>query len=68
MPDAMIVSTTRTPIGRAYKGVSNAAHAIKEAVSRPVSDSAEIEDVLLVVSVSGAKCGGGSKAKLFEEP
>ena len=54
MRDAVIISTARTPIGRAYKGVFNAtpsptlaAHAIRAAVERSRIDPAEIEDVVL---------------------
>jgi acetyl-CoA C-acetyltransferase len=54
MRDAVIVSTARTPIGRAYKGVFNttraptlAAHAIRAAVSRSGVDPGEIDDVLI---------------------
>ncbi|MCY7398023.1 MAG: acetyl-CoA C-acyltransferase, partial [Sphingomonas bacterium] len=49
--DALIVSTARTPIGKAYKGAFNATpsptlagHAIKAAVERAGIDPAEIED------------------------
>lgn len=52
--DAVIVSTARTPIGRAYRGAFNAtpaptlaAHAIRVAVQRAGVDPREIEDVLL---------------------
>ena len=58
MRDAVIVSTARTPIGRAYKGAFNAtpaptlaAHAIREAVARAGVDPAEIDDVLLGASL-----------------
>lgn len=58
MRGAVIVSTARTPIGRAYKGGFNAmpaptlaAHAIKAAVSRARIDPAEIDDVLLGASL-----------------
>ncbi len=54
MTDAVIVSTARTPIGRAYKGAFNntksptlAAHAIRHAVERSGVDGAEIDDVVL---------------------
>lgn len=54
MRDAVIISTARTPIGRAYKGAFNAtpsptlaAHAIRAAVERSRIDPAEIEDVVL---------------------
>ena len=52
--DAVIVSTARTPIGRAYKGAFNAtpsptlaAHAIRAAVERAGIDPAEIDDVII---------------------
>ena len=52
--DAVIVSTARTPIGRAYRGAFNAtpsptlaAHAIRAAVERAGVDPAEIEDVII---------------------
>src|SRR5918997_3939619 len=52
--DAVIVSTARTPIGRAYRGAFNAtpsptlaAHAIREVVSRAKLDPAEIDDVIM---------------------
>jgi len=54
MTDAVIVSTARTPIGRAYRGAFNhtksptlAAHAIRHAVTRSGVDGAEIDDVVL---------------------
>ena len=53
MRDALIVSTARTPIGRAYRGAFNnlpsptlAGHAIKAAVERAGIDGAEVEDVI----------------------
>ncbi len=53
MRSAVIVSTARTPIGRAYRGAFNAvpgptlgAHAIKAAVERAGLDPAEIDDVV----------------------
>ena len=52
MRDAVIVSTARTPIGRAYRGAFNAtpaptlaAHAIRAPVERAGIDPAEVEDV-----------------------
>ena len=54
MRDAVIVSTARTPIGRAYRGAFNdmraptlAAHAIRAAVERSDVDPAEVDDVIL---------------------
>jgi len=54
MREAVIVSTARTPIGKAFRGAFNnthgaamAGHAIKHAVDRAGIDPAEIEDVIL---------------------
>jgi acetyl-CoA acetyltransferase family protein len=62
MREAVIVSTARTPIGRAYRGAFNnvkspglLGHAITHAVSRSCVDPAEIEDV-----VAGCVLGAGT--------
>ncbi|MBB3763382.1 acetyl-CoA C-acyltransferase [Sphingomicrobium lutaoense] len=62
--DAVIVSTARTPIGKAYKGAFNAtlgptlgSHAVKEAVRRAGVDGGEVEDCLM-----GAALQQGSQA------
>ena len=54
MRSAVIVSTARTPIGRAYRGAFNdtqsqalAGHAIAEAVKRAKVNPAEIDDVIM---------------------
>ncbi|WP_294196157.1 acetyl-CoA C-acyltransferase [uncultured Sphingomonas sp.] len=54
MRSAVIVSTARTPIGRAYRGAFNnlpsptlASHAIRAAVERAGIDGAEVDDVVL---------------------
>ncbi|MDH7638315.1 acetyl-CoA C-acyltransferase [Sphingomonas oryzagri] len=54
MRDAVIVSTARTPIGRAYRGAFNAtpsptlaAHAIRAAVERAGVDPAEVDDCII---------------------
>lgn len=54
MKEAVIVSTARTPIGKAYRGAFNdtqaqelAAHAISHAVQRSGIDPAEVDDVIL---------------------
>jgi acetyl-CoA C-acetyltransferase len=54
MRSAVIVSTARTPIGRAYRGAFNdtqaqalAGHAIAEAVKRAGVDPGEIDDVII---------------------
>ena len=50
----MIVSTARTPIGKAYRGALNntegptlPGHAISEAVTRAKIEPAEVEDVVM---------------------
>src|ERR1044071_6549108 len=52
--EAVIVSTARTPTGKAYRGAFNAtpsptlaAHAIRAAVERAKVDPAEIDDVII---------------------
>jgi acetyl-CoA C-acetyltransferase len=54
MKEAVIVSTARTPIGRAYRGAFNdtagqnlAAHAIRHAIERAGIAAGEVEDVVL---------------------
>ena len=54
MRQAVIVSTARTPIGRAYRGAFNAtpaptlaSHAIRAAVERAGVDPAEIQDLIM---------------------
>ncbi|GHF33395.1 acetyl-CoA C-acetyltransferase [Deinococcus metalli] len=54
MPEAVIVSTARTPIGKAYRGFLNdthgsdlGAHAVTHAVQRAGVDPAEVEDVIM---------------------
>ena len=54
MNDAVIVSTARTPIGKAYRGSLNdtqaqelAAHAITHAVKRAGAEPGQIEDVVM---------------------
>ncbi len=54
MREAVIVSTARTPIGKAYRGAFNntpsptlAGHAIKHAVERAKIDGGEIDDVII---------------------
>ena len=64
MSDAVIVSTARTPMGRAYKGAFNnleaptmAGHALAEAVKRAGVEPTEVEDVVM-----GAALQEGSQA------
>jgi acetyl-CoA C-acetyltransferase len=54
MREAVIVSTARSPIGKAYRGAFNdtdpavlSGHAVREAVRRAGVDGAEIEDLIL---------------------
>jgi acetyl-CoA C-acetyltransferase len=54
MREAVIVSTARTPIGKAYRGAFNdtqhqalGGHAIKHAVKRAKLDGGEIDDVIM---------------------
>ncbi len=54
MREAVIVSTARTPIGKAYRGAFNnteaptlGGHAVKHAVLRAGLDPAEVEDVMM---------------------
>lgn len=54
MREAVIVSTARTPIGKAYRGAFNnteaptlGAHAVKHAVERAGLEPAEVEDVMM---------------------
>ena len=65
MREAVIVSTARTPIGKAYRGAYNntqgqelAAHAIANAVKRAGIDPAEVEDVLLGCALQQGSTGG----------
>src|SRR5690625_6660588 len=54
MREAVIVSTARTPIGKAYRGAFNdtqaqelAGHVIKHAVERAGVEGGQVEDVIL---------------------
>jgi acetyl-CoA C-acetyltransferase len=65
MREAVIVSTARTPIGKAYRGAFNntqgqelAGHAIAEAVRRAGLEGAEIEDVILGCALQQGSTGG----------
>ncbi len=58
MREAVIVSTARTPIGKAYRGAFNnttsqalGGHAIKHAVERAKIDPAEVEDVIMGAAI-----------------
>jgi len=64
MREAVIVSTARTPIGRAYRGAFNdtqgqalAGHVVAEAVRRAGIDPAEVEDVVLGAALQQGSTG-----------
>jgi acetyl-CoA C-acetyltransferase len=64
MREAVIVSTARTPIGRAYRGAFNdtqaqqlGAHAVRHAVARSGVDPAEIEDVVMGAALQQGSTG-----------
>jgi acetyl-CoA C-acetyltransferase len=64
MREAVIVSTARTPIGRAYRGAFNdtqaqqlGGHAIRNAVARAGVDPAEIEDVVMGAALQQGSTG-----------
>ena len=65
MREAVIVSTARTPIGKAYRGAYNntqgqelAGYAIANAVKRAGIEPAEVEDVLLGCALQQGSTGG----------
>jgi acetyl-CoA C-acetyltransferase len=65
MTDAVIVSTARTPIGKAHRGAFNmttgptlGAHVIAHAVKRAGVDPAEVEEVILGVGRPEGTTGG----------
>ncbi|MEO0936585.1 MAG: acetyl-CoA C-acyltransferase [Pseudomonadota bacterium] len=65
MRDAVIVSTARTPIGKAYRGAFNnttpqalAAHAISNAVSRAGIAGAEVEDAVIGAAMQQGHTSG----------
>ncbi|MEM8547275.1 MAG: acetyl-CoA C-acyltransferase [Pseudomonadota bacterium] len=64
MADAVIVSTARTPIGRAYRGAFNntqgqslAAHAIRHAVERAGVEPGEVDDVIMGCAMQQGSTG-----------
>jgi acetyl-CoA C-acetyltransferase len=71
MREAVVVSTARTPIGKAYRGAFNntdsptlGGHAVKHAVERAGIDPAEVEDVIMgCVLTQGTQ--GGNVARLI---
>ena len=73
MRSAVIVSTARTPIGRAYRGAFNnlpaptlASHAIKAAVERAGIDGAEVQDVVFGAALQqGHQAGNIARTSLL---
>jgi acetyl-CoA acetyltransferase family protein len=70
MTDAVIVSTARTPIGKAYRGALNATegatllgHAIEHAVARAKLDPREVEDVVMGCALQQGATGGNIARK-----
>lgn len=64
MREAVVVSTARTPIGKAYRGAFNntqaqqlAGHAIAEAVKRAGIDGAEVDDVVFGAAMQQGSTG-----------
>ncbi|MFN4275666.1 MAG: acetyl-CoA C-acyltransferase [Ferrovibrio sp.] len=65
MREAVIVSTARTPIGKAYRGAFNntdaaslGAHAIREAVKRAGIEPGEVDDVVMGAALQQGSTGG----------
>src|SRR3954465_5022894 len=70
MPEAVIVSTARTPIGKAFRGAFNmthgatlGGHVIKHAVERAGIEPGEVEDVMLGCATP-EKATGSNVARL----
>ena len=64
MTDAVIVSTARTPIGRAFRGAFNstksptlAGHAIRHAVARAGVEPGDVEDVVMGTALPAGTAG-----------
>lgn len=67
MREAVIASTARTPIGKAYRGAFNntegpalAAHAIKNAVTRSGIEPEEVDDVIIGCAMQQGTTGGNT--------
>jgi acetyl-CoA C-acetyltransferase/acetyl-CoA acyltransferase len=70
MTDAVIVSTARTPIGKAYKGALNntegatmLGHAISAALSKAELEGNEVEDVVMGCAMQQGTTGGNIARK-----
>ena len=64
MRDAVIVSTARTPIGKAYRGAYNATpgqelagHAVKHAVERAGIEGHEVDDIIMGAAIQQGSTG-----------
>ena len=64
MREAVIVSTARTPIGKAYRGAFNdtsaqelAGHAIEKAVERAGIETSEVGDVIMGAALQQGSSG-----------
>lgn len=75
MREAVIVSTARTPIGKAYRGAFNdtqaqelAAHALSHAVRRAGLEGGEVEDVILGCAVQQGPRVSMSRVRLLSVP
>ncbi len=65
MPDAVIISTARTPIGKAHRGAFNmthgadmGGHVVGRAIERSGVEPAEVEDVILGCALPERATGG----------
>src|ERR1700678_1188448 len=65
MPDAVIVSTARTPIGKAYRGAFTmthgadlGGHVVRHAVERAGVEPGEVEDVIIGCALPERATGG----------
>ena len=65
MREALIVSTARTPIGKAYRGAYNnttaptlAGIAVREAVKRAGVDPSQVDDVIMGAALQQGTTGG----------
>ena len=74
MREAVIVSTARTPIGKAYRGAFNdthpatmGGHAVKHAIEKAGIDPAEVQDIVMGVAMPHGS-GGGNIARAHRDP
>jgi acetyl-CoA C-acetyltransferase len=65
MREAVIVSTARTPIGKAYRGAFNdtnpttmGGHAVKHAIDKAGIDAAEVQDIVMGAAMPHRAAGG----------